>query len=501
MKRQRQDAPDLREALVDDMAALARGGAAEVAAQATDEEFFSYHLPIAEHQRVLDRDVMLVLGGRGAGKTQLFDALRRLPDPAPLAALGNRQPPEANRDTCVAGYTQTRTHAYPPPDVLQKCLAQDQERVAQNLWTGLLAGVLLTKDPTKKPLKQRLNDETRTALTDSLAAPSQWLSLVDQNLETVRLALDQADEALGQTDHYLFVTYDDLDILATRMTHVYPLVRELLTFWLRNSRRWGHLRCKIFLRTDIFNADELAFTDSSKLRPRSVTLRWNPDNLYRLVLKRLLNRPATKEWRVFLGEAIPDDHLKKVVPWGIVPSTEESHHKAFVKKLVGTYMGTDPRRGETYSWFLNHLQDSLGEIAPRSFLKLFEYSAMRQRDAGLPRSEHLLEPQQIVGALAEVSKDRIDELSREEYPWINSITPGLRDQTVPMERRDFRKLLNGINWEAAARPPHTDADRLIDDLLRLGVLRETTDQKIHVPDIYLYGFKLKRKGGLRRPKA
>jgi hypothetical protein len=38
------------------------------------------------------------------------------------------------------------------------------------------------------------------------------------------------------------------------------------------------------LRTDIFEAEGLAFTDSSKLRPLSVTLRWNADNLYRLVL-------------------------------------------------------------------------------------------------------------------------------------------------------------------------------------------------------------------------
>ena len=107
-----------------------------------------------------------------------------------------------------------------------------------------------------------------------------------------------------------------------------------------------------------------------------------------------------------------------------------------------------------------------------------------------------------MGALAEVSKDRIAELTQEEYPWINNVARALRGKTVPMEHRDFRKLLKDIKWQEASQPPHTDdPDRLIDDLLRLGVLRETTDQRIHVPDIYLYGFALKRKGGIRRPKA
>jgi hypothetical protein len=475
MKHQRQDTPEPREALVDDLAAFATGGAAEMAAQETDKQFFSYHLPIAEHERVRDRDVMLVLGGRGTGKTQLFDVLRRLRDPGALAAVSGRSVSSSSPDVYVAGFTQTRTHDFPDSVVLQRCLTQDPDKVAQNLWTGLLAGILIKEKLTSEPLEQCLPADARDALANRLAAPSEWISLVDRDIEKVGLGLNRADEALHKIERHLVVTYDDLDILAARMTHVYPLIRELLALWLRNSRRWGNLRCKVFLRTDIFNADELAFTDSSKLRPRSVTLRWSPDNLYRLVLKRLLNRPAAKQWRSFLGEAIPQDRLKKVDPWGTVPSSEEGHHRAFVKRLVGEYMGADPRRGETYSWFLNHLQDSLGEIAPRSFLKLFAYSAMRQRNATLPRSEHLLEPQQIVGALAEVSEDRIAELTREEYPWINSVAPRLRDQTVPMERRDFRRLLKGIDWEDTSQPPHTDPDRLVDDLLRLGVLRQTRE--------------------------
>jgi len=489
--------PDRRR-LLDDLAEFATGGVAESTAQESDESFFRAHLPIPEHRRVLDRDTMLILGGRGTGKTQLFDALRRLDNPSLLApGMGAASVCEAY----VTGFTTTRTSDHPRSEVLQRCLTGDAEGTARNFWVGLLAGVLLQDEQVRTRLKAHLRGDVPQRLEDSLASPGRWLTLVDEHLDDVLNALDRVDEALKGEGRYLYVTYDDLDVLATKMTHVYPLVRELLALWLRNSRRWGNLRCKVFLRTDIFDADELAFTDSSKLRPRSVTLRWVPDNLYRLVLKRLLNGKLGDEWRKYLKDPLRSERIRTEHPWGIVPTTGEPEHKEVVKVLVGSYMGSDPRRGATYSWFLNHLRDSLKDIAPRSFLKLFEASAKRQLASGLPRSDHLLEPQHIAGALGDVSTDRISELTNEEYPWIRTIAKQLDRKTVPMERREFRKLLTQIEWSEGSKPLYVEPDRLIDYLLSLGILRATDDGRIHVPDIYLYGFGLRRKGGIRRPRA
>ena len=41
---------------------------------------------------------------------------------------------------------------------------------------------------------------------------------------------------------------------------------------------------------------------------------------------------------------------------------------------------------------------------------------------------------------------------------------------------------------------------ILDVLLTLGVVMKTTDGRINVPEIYLHGFGLKRKGGIKRPK-
>lgn len=491
-----------RAALLNNLSTFASGGVAESDQIRADERFYYNHLPIAEHRRVLDRDTLLVLGGRGTGKSQLFNVLRKLGDPSDLLLSGDTTNETQSTDRFIAGFTAGET-TFPPDDVISQLLKGAQPDVSRRLWLGLLCGVLLRENLTCSVIQEHLDTETAKRLSEQLSSPSSWIGMVDKYLESVRASLDRADEELRAKGRFLTVTYDDLDRVANKMTDVYPLVRELLAFWLGNSRRWSALRCKVFLRTDIFDAEELAFTDSSKLRPLSVTLRWSADNLYRLTLKRLLNGNQGSNWRTFVAPRIKKNRFKTHRKWGAIPDTDQSDHRAFMELIVGKWMGSDPRRGETYRWFLNHLQDSRGDIAPRSFLKLFESSAARQVHAGLPTTAHLMSPEQISGALAEVSKDRIKELE-EEYGWIGEIGRKLKDQTVPMERREFRKLIRGLNWEQLPeilRNKSDKPDRLIDYLISLGILRETADKRIHVPDVYLFGFGLKRKGGIRRPRV
>ncbi len=74
---------------------------------------------------------------------------------------------------------------------------------------------------------------------------------------------------------------------------------------------------------------------------------------------------------------------------------------------------------------------------------------------------------------------------------------------MPMNLREFRELV-GSSWEKSwgirpsIRPPEDTAKEFVDYLLELGVLRERTKERIDVPDIYLYGLGLKRKGGVRK---
>jgi len=486
--------------LLEDLSKFAFGAAAESRVNASDSEVFLEHLPIAEHRRVLDDETLLVLGGRGAGKSQLFNVLRRLNDPLTLLPSEKRR--DGNSALYRIGYAQSEIQ-FPSADVFQQINGVVDGSQLRHLWMGLLCGVLLKEDKTKDVVSANLSQSTSELLNADLAMPSRWLPRIEQELESISSALDRADEHLRTLDQSIVITYDDLDLLAAKIVDIHPLVGALLSFWLRSSRRWRRLRCKIFLRTDIFESDALSFSDSSKLRPLSVTLSWSEQNLYRLIIKRLVNGKLGSKWQEFLSASVPQSNLKEFKHWGLVPSTTESHHRAFMETLVGKWMGSDKRKGDTYRWFLNHLQDSLGDIAPRSFLQIFEFSAQRQLGVGLPPAKHLLIPEQINGALGAVSSGRIGEL-QEEYTWIKTLEKNLRGKTVPIERNDLRtEIMSMSDWKAM--PKHLAdqpkrGDYLIDYLVSLGILRVTADNRIHVPDIYLFGFGMKRKGGIRRPR-
>ena len=103
-------------------------------------------------------------------------------------------------------------------------------------------------------------------------------------------------------------------------------------------------------------------------------LNWNKVALYRLLVKRLAN----------LGIEDPVSYLKDVPELlqaeknpalGYLPGNSEKAFEAFAAKMIGKYMGSNAKRGESYTWVPNHIQDANGEMAPRAFLKCFAFAA------------------------------------------------------------------------------------------------------------------------------
>lgn len=60
---------------------------------------------------------------------------------------------------------------------------------------------------------------------------------------------------------------------------------------------------------------------------------------------------------------------------GYLPTEREDILKRFIVYLIGRYMGASLKKGDSYSWVPNHLQDANGDLAPRSFLKCYACAA------------------------------------------------------------------------------------------------------------------------------
>ena len=477
--------------------------------ESNDENLFLKNfLPVPNYRRVLEKDSLLILGGRGVGKTELFRLLANQTGRQTLVKNMNiRGLPPLEKTIWIAGFGRTRQQGkkFPSPETVEDRMKDADGIDWRAFWIGLMLGVLLGQENRELNLSwaNKIPEEIREALVaDGLPLLSDWFPLACQNLEKLNYAMDRLDEELVKSDRWLFVTYDELDRVVSFYNKLAAPIRELLAFWLDRWRRWERIRPKIFLRTDLFREEFLGFPDASKLRAHQIRLEWEASWLYRLLAKRLANSgPEMRDYLVLVPNLISDSDS----PLGWLASTDESHLESMIEKMIGKFMGKSPKKGYAYRWIPNHLQDAESRIAPRSFLKLFSLAADERlqhfESTALPESK-LLIPSDLQGALMKTSEDRIQELAQEEYPWLEVLKSSLKGLNLPIAKEKFVEALQNTEWseKPGKQPPTSKPAEVFEYLLQLGIVESRTDGRINVPEIYMYGFGLKRKGGLKRHK-
>lgn len=470
-----------------------------------EELFLKNFLPVPDYRRALEPDTLLVLGGRGVGKTELFRLLA-LPSGGKTLVknLGIRALPSEDKTKWIpASRTEKTKKMFPTPETVEAQMENASNLDWRAFWIGLMLGIMLQQKSGvfNTAWASNIPKETREILANKLSLLSNWFPLVRGEIEQMNDALDRLDNQLSQADEWLFITYDELDRLVSTYAKLAAPIRELLAFWLDRWRRWERIRPKIFLRTDLFREEFLSFPDASKLQAHQIRLEWKPTWLYQLLVKRLANsgQEMTDYLRI-VPNIIDQDHPLL----GLIPALNESNFELLMENIVGKFMGSNATKGLTYRWIPNHLRDAGGRIAPRSFLKLFSLAAKDRLekfdDQTLPGNT-LLQPSDLQGALMATSEDRIRELY-EEYPWLEALKTSLRDLVVPIQKENFLEALGNTQWSETSgkQPPTDNPEEVLKYLLQLGIVENRSDGRINMPEIYMYGFKVRRKGGVKRPK-
>jgi hypothetical protein len=461
--------------------------------------FFEHFLPIPRHLRALDPQVRLIIGDKGAGKTQLFKALtfpegRKLL--AKVAADHGHLTLPLERLNWRIGFEAQGT-AFPPSGTFDAIKGREVGDLRE-IWLALLTRVL-------EDTSEEFSADLRTYKNSVSPAFNEWdlNAVIHRTKEKEGLILatiDQLDKQLAAKDHYIAVVYDDLDRVSPGdWETVRSTLQGLVQLWAVYSRRWQRIRCKIFLRRDLYERAALRGPDIAKIAWNPADLFWNAGELYQLLFKRLAN--ASTELKTYLEKGRLG--FKKEVLLGWVPeATEEGEFAPIVKHVFSEHMGGDPSRGATLRWIPNHLKDGHGRIFPRPLLRLIQDATRiekRDRQASRP---HLIHHTAIRGALDQVSEFRVEELVREEFPWLKRVQSAFKEHPfrVPVERRVVLKHLN-IDWSNQKDlPPETEPDRLLDYLVELGISSVRSNKLVDVGDLYLKGLHLKRRGGVARPK-
>jgi len=478
-----------RERVLRDLSQMGASGQAE---RESPEDFRRRFYPVAEHSRALEPDVVLIVGERGAGKSELFRAVVQENLLAPIVRFSpNSRLARLDLDKTRWLEGHPLGQEFPDNTGLRRFIEQrgDDSEAIMDLWFAYLARVLGTE-------LSGVTDVTSVPGGDSEGVMSAFQRLGNRPL----LALDKLDKKLEAEERWCFVSYDELDTLGGYDWNAMAcLIRGLISFWASYSRRWNRVRAKIFLRTDLFRRyGQILGADLIKLASNRAEIVWSDRNLYAMLVKRIANTSdLLKKYSVDSRLSFDTDPLLGSVPR--LSRAEDA--RPLIERMVGPYMGADIKKGRSFTWLLNHVRDGNGRAMPRALVRLIEEGATQEIHA--PRATHsrLLDPRSLRRALDKVSEEHVLQVHTNELPWLPGVANRLRGEEVPMLRRDAEKRL-AKEWDKRwgqkpeVRPPVDSPAALMDYLVDLGVLRVRAGSRIDAPDLFLAGLGLKRKGGV-----
>lgn len=477
-----------------------------------EDNLLQNFLPLRSYSKLADKRIFLITGGRGSGKTELFRILTSCGGLDHVIRQNDRRRyTNLGKSEFLIGYAAKGAEAktFPTPNVCDDLLKYEKPDNLSSFWGGLLCSVILQKFQEKAGIRRLADQYFAPSVKEHLEKYSSeisgWWKILDSGKEKWESFLDRADSFFKEEDLCIFLVYDELDQICSNYEDLFAFIRSLLEFWYRHNSRYTNLKAKIFLRSDLYNAKALRFVDASKMGAYRFELSWSKVALYQLLVKRLANLGI--EELVFYLKDVPELlQEEENQALGYLPGDSEQAFESFVVKMIGKYMGNSAKRGISYTWVPNHIQDANGEMAPRAFLKCFAFAAedmlSHRDDIFKLEADRLLLPTRLQGAVAKVSCDRVQELTEEEYQWMKNLISRLDKKTMLMNQEEFLGYLMPENWPEGERnklPGKTNVE-ILDALLTLGIVMKTTDGRINIPEIYLHGFGLKRKGGIKRPK-
>ena len=414
-----------RSALLDLLSKIGRTGFAEhgggydasIGPRARLRRFY----PAPAFLRALDRQVIVIVGGRGAGKTECFQVLKAGGLPALLELARERTPTDL---------IPTGGEELPERDECALCLGGASEARLRAFWLGQLARQSMEREGFSAPAA------IASVLADDVPLTT-WLPAVEDGIGDVLHALQAYDRHLRATGRQLYVAYDALDLLTPLLADALPAIRALLNLWLDRTYRWTRIRAKIFLRDDIFYSPLLEFTDASKLfAGHQTVLRWSVDQLYTLWINRVVNHRDWPRVERKLVAARGDEAggslfpTRKIAGFGKMVVDPVEQAQALLEMSAGYYMGT-PRDEPVWEWIPAALSDANGGIAPRSLLVLVAEAAADALARRADPSPPWIRPEDLERGLVRASGQRFRELM-EDAPWIESLIPALEGHVAAM---------------------------------------------------------------------
>ncbi len=397
-----------------------------------------------------DSRVVVILGGKGSGKTALFSYITKEKDV--FAVHGPRN-----------GL---------PPDLL--CNIQDEGPSMDVFWRLYMLSVLPNLSAVTDSGVRKL-----AAIISRLPnKPLEVRELIEGMREgdiAVRIlnAWSEVDASLAADGRQIILCLDGLD--AAFKADVERRKRglvQLFTAWQSSFSKMTRVSVKIFLRTDLWQ--DLSFPEKSHFRGKEMKLAWDKRSLWRLIVKRAIHSKHFRHWC--------DESLNApVMNEGAVETAGEKDLHPYLDRLFEHHIWAG-KNSLTRNWILRRLEDAKDAIYPRDLVCLLQEAihieCERLREGQRCSEESAISRQSLSDALDPTSRQRVESL-REEYPELAPVLESLKGQNSTGPLETLKGLLQ---------------DGQISVLSEAGVIRLKEEGNYLVPDLYRHGLEMPRMG-------
>ncbi len=436
--------------------------------------------------KFLSERTWLILGAKGTGKSLLF---RLFVERAEAAKQLAQSDVSLSNVHFLPGHGQPRLFG----TILESGdLASYEERIGKREWQSFwLNYALLQLCHVVSELRAIPGlDEQLVALSaqqnPSHSSIVSWLVGRAQSPQAKPQAGDELraiDRWLQANNQRVWLLYDELDAGFGSSPQDYARRRRaleaLLAWWLESGTSLKHIVPKIFLREDIWSP--LNFTNKAHYSGRSLQLRWEEPDLWRLVLRQALKTSDTLKKSFERESGVTVERLNT--------SGLEQLRKS-LDTLWGERMGRT-KKAYTSNWIRTRIADGQKNCFPRSLILLLQKAVELEKGFSTDYSpDIILRPKALIDAFPDVSKRRVEEV-RNEYPELEKSLNSLEGERSPI---DANRLAE--KWQLEG----SDLDRRIKDMVEAGILTERSRPKDPPPrvyavaELYLYGLGMIRKG-------
>lgn len=346
--------------------------------------------------------------------------------------------------------------------------------------------------PNSRPLikqKSHLFRQLVAMLDDSGINSEKLAQALSETLtmDHVGLACNDLLKALGQqlekNGQRVWLFFDELDTGFGHTQTDYGRRRRalegLLSWWLEYGDQFNNIQMKCLLREDIWQ--ELKFPNKSHFAGKDMSLKWQEDDLWRLVLRQAMDSTTFTNQMISLG--VTKSNLEQL---------DVNRLQNALEVLWGKRMGKG-NKAYTHRWVFRRIMDGNKNCFPRSLIVLLSTAVDYEKKSGIPSSLPILKPNALIASMGIVSENRVSQV-KEEYPELESALNVLKEQSSPIDKQSLRQL-----FEPIREGENRTFDELINQMINAGILEkrktnESESDRYGVAELYLLGLGMRRKG-------